>query len=390
MQALLSICLYRACYKITNQYIDQLFFHLREESYSDRFAAVRNSQVLRPQDSIPTDTAFNKQLEQFRKERLDKNTNKHMKPLYVPGQIIHLVDTSGTENHNETYVPYWASKDEFNQLEISKRMYSDHDIHSLVDILKDIKLGGANQVSLAFHNAPQIYVHDDDDDIPEVQLFSCCSNPYGKLPMVLAFFAVVANSLTTDAAADCNFVDAQWYEPKANATIFVNFGLMMYDQVLCDNSTGVCVYNQTQCVPYPPHWTPGPHMTAGRTFHVLATLIGGIALIMIIIAMCFIYSQRTWRILTVMLLVVVLFQSLTFIIEGEFSWCAEEDVECSIGGAAIQTIAAICIWFLIAVGTGYLARVGPKPKKQEKKVHTKEEEEEEEEAPAPTTNEIGL
>ena len=88
-----------------------------------------------------------------------------------------------------------------------------------------------------------------------------------------------------------------------------------------------------------------------------------------------------------MLLVVVLFQSLTFIIEGEFSWCAEEDVECSIGGAAIQTIAAICIWFLIAVGTGYLARVGPE--KQEKKVHTKEEEEEEE-APAPTTNEIGL
>ena len=87
--------------------------------YQDRFAAARNAQVLRAQGDIPLDTEFSQQLEKLRAERADKNTKKSMKPLFIPGKIIHLVDTSGTEN-KETYVPYWASRDEFNQIEISK------------------------------------------------------------------------------------------------------------------------------------------------------------------------------------------------------------------------------------------------------------------------------
>ena len=96
----------------------QLFFHLRTP-YSDRFAAARNAQVLRAQGDIPLDTEFSQQLEKLRAERADKNTKKSMKPLFIPGKIIHLVDTSGVENKG-TYVPYWASRDEFNQIEISK------------------------------------------------------------------------------------------------------------------------------------------------------------------------------------------------------------------------------------------------------------------------------
>ena len=194
--------------------LHQLFFHLKTP-YQDRFAAARNAQVLRAQGDIPLDTEFSQQLEKLRAERADKNTKKSMKPLFIPGKIIHLVDTSGTEN-KETYVPYWASRDEFNQIEISRRMYSDHDVHSLVDILKDIELGGTNTASLAFHDKSMMIMQDDgDDDTAEVDitLFSCCSNPYGKLPLLLAVLTVIAQSLS-NSSAGCEFLYSSGPSPQ--------------------------------------------------------------------------------------------------------------------------------------------------------------------------------
>lgn len=87
--------------------------------YSERFVATRNSEVLRPQEKIPFDTKFNQQLKLFKAERSDKNNSGvNRVQLFIPGKIIHLVDTNGDGN----YIPYYASKSEFNQLEISKRM----------------------------------------------------------------------------------------------------------------------------------------------------------------------------------------------------------------------------------------------------------------------------
>ena len=64
-------------------------------------------------------------------------------------------------------------------------------------------------------------------------------------------------------------------------------------------------------------------------------------------------------IITVMLLIATLFQGLVFIMKREVSWlCSEPEVTCHLGNDAYQTIAGCCFNFAIAVGTGYLARVG--------------------------------
>ena len=83
----------------------QLYFHLRVP-YSEELVAVRNAQVLRSRGDISTNTSFNMQLKQFRDERAVKNARKEMRALFIPGQIVHLVDTSGDGN----YVPYWAKR----------------------------------------------------------------------------------------------------------------------------------------------------------------------------------------------------------------------------------------------------------------------------------------
>ena len=77
----------------------------------------RNASMLCPKARIDRDTSFSKKLREFRDERATKN--KESCKLYIAGKIIHLVDTTGDETK---YVPYWASRYEFNQVELSKTM----------------------------------------------------------------------------------------------------------------------------------------------------------------------------------------------------------------------------------------------------------------------------
>ena len=325
----------------------------------DRNLPAHNAQVLRPQEDIPTDTICSKQLEKFRAERSEKNRDKSMEQLYIPGSIVHLVDTSNTENR-ETYIPYWANRAEFNQVEISKRMYSDHDIHSLVDILKGIKLGGTHTESqLDYYNMSQIFVDEGDTPDSDIQLFACCSNPYGKLPWLVVLLAVTANALSSAATADCNFVSTSFFYEPVNATINMTFGIYQYEILDCNNSTGDCS-DESQCVPYPPNFPFSAHMNAGRAFAALSSLLGAIAVLMILLSTCFIITQRTWMLITILLVLVTLFESLVFIIKTEYSWCSEPDIHCSVGEDAISLIVSCCLWFLTAIGTSYLARVGKK------------------------------
>jgi len=277
--------------------------------------------------------------------------------LFIPGKIVHLVDTSGNGN----YVPHWARKEEFNQLEISKRMYTDHDIHSLVAILRDIRLGGENTVSLAFHNAPLIYVDEDDSEV-DVRLFSCCSNPYGKLPIILWLLGLIATSVSAVVGVDCDFVRVSG--DTSNRTFDVAFGIFSYQLLDCDNSTGTCdkiwhYMDNAECVPYPPKWEPGGYMQASRIFLTLVGIFGSIAMLMLLISMCFIFKQRTWRIVTALLVGVTLFQGLTFlIVHPARELCSEHHAICSIGADAINAVVACCIWILMVIGSGYLAKVG--------------------------------
>ena len=257
------------------------------------------------------------------------------------------------------YISFAMCRGEFNQLEISKRMYSDHDIHSLAGILGDTNLSAANKISIAFRDAPQ--TEDDVKDVSEtdIQLFACCSNPYGKLPWLVVILAVTANALSSAATADCNFVSTSFFYEPVNATINMTFGIYQYEILDCNNTTGDCS-DDSQCVPYPPNFPFSTHMNAGRAFAALSSLLGAVAVLMILLSTCFIITQRTWMIITILLVLVTLFESLVFIIKTEYSWCSEPDVRCSVGEDAISLLVSCCLWFLAAIGTGYLARVGKK------------------------------
>lgn len=114
----------------------QLFFDLRQPC-TERFLEVRNAKVLRPQGAIPKDTSFYATLEEFRAERAAKNSESvNAVQLHVPGRPIHLIDSK----NNGLYHAYWAKHDDFNTVEISPRMLSDHDIHCLPDVLSNIQV----------------------------------------------------------------------------------------------------------------------------------------------------------------------------------------------------------------------------------------------------------
>jgi len=145
--------------------------------------------------------------------------------------------------------------------------------------------------------------------------------------------------------------------------LLLSYSLSAYSLLNCvdvDNSTGVCtLFNDNVCVPYPPKLDFTAAMTSARVFSVMASILVGIVMIMLLGAMCFIIKQRTWMIITVMLLLATLFQGLVFIMKREFSyWCSEPEWTCHLGNDAYQNIAGCCFNFAIAVGTGYLARVG--------------------------------
>jgi len=334
------------------------YFHLKAP-YSNRYVASRNAKVLRPQEDPPRDTKFNEQLELFRSERAAKN-NKGVNrvQLFIPGKIVHLVDTSGNGN----YVSRWATINEFNQLELSKRMYTDHDIHSLVEILRDIRPGAENIETLEAHDAPLSVDNGEEDSENDVRLFACCLNPYGKSPIILWLLGSLASGLSASGGVDCDFFRVSF--GASNATLTMTYGIYSLELLECDSSTGSCenveeFIGDTQCVPYPPKWEPGRYLQASRVFYALAGLFGGLSIFMLLISMCFIFRQRTWWIVTVLLLGATMFQGLVLLIKREFSvWCSDPHVACSIGADTTKVILACCVWFSMAIGSGYLAKVG--------------------------------
>lgn len=149
-----------------------------------------------------------------------------------------------------------------------------------------------------------------------------------------------------------------------NLHLLLSCSLYEYSLLNCtndENSTGLCTIHDDDdngCVPYPPRWNFTAAMTSARVFSAMASILVFIVMIMLLVAMCFIIKQRTWMIITVMLLIATLFQGLVFTMKEEFFWCSEPEITCHLGNHAYQTITGCCFNFAIAVGTGYLARVG--------------------------------
>eukprot|EP00565_Helicotheca_tamesis_P007677 CAMPEP_0185737000 /NCGR_PEP_ID=MMETSP1171-20130828/29406_1 /TAXON_ID=374046 /ORGANISM="Helicotheca tamensis, Strain CCMP826" /LENGTH=244 /DNA_ID=CAMNT_0028407795 /DNA_START=45 /DNA_END=779 /DNA_ORIENTATION=+ len=103
-----------------------------------------NENMLHPRGSIPQDTEFARQLEQFKSIQSDRKTYRggiREVLMYPPGRIVHLVKTGqrksclhglgkcitcGMTNAGSEYTPMWAENDDFNEVLVSPTMWTDH------------------------------------------------------------------------------------------------------------------------------------------------------------------------------------------------------------------------------------------------------------------------
>lgn len=165
-----------------------------------------------------------------RTERAAKNqTGEVSVKLYIPGRIVHLVDAKGDE---KGYIPYWASRYEFNQVVISATMLSDHSMIPLPDILHDLNLDNVHEEdTLGIKDAQE------DDVDPNFLKFMFCSYPNGLrvgLLVVLSFAALIFCFLSNTV---CKFVTRDTIVLFPNSTTTPGAGI----------SAGIYSYTLKQC-----------------------------------------------------------------------------------------------------------------------------------------------
>ena len=314
-------------------------------------------------------------MQEFRSERAAKNqTGEVSTKLYIPGRIIHLVDTKGDETK---YVPYWDSRYEFNQVILSKRMLADHDIQSLPDLLANINLDECHEVNTFVRRDDEVDTGD-----KEVSFIVPCSNPQGKLPTILLVFIVVACVLAVFSIRGCRFVSRTTVMHPSDGRPPFSFlspdtGLWSYNLVKCVDGQ-VCSKETTvdeshyvesdYCYPYSMLLYPNPYWVTARACGSLTVLSGFVGFVIIATATCVELKKRTWILMCAWFLLVTVFQGLQFLIlKGDL--CTEWTLpgsessspgtifsQCSIARDGYIGIAAIVIWFVIAVGCSQMAR----------------------------------
>jgi hypothetical protein len=328
--------------------------------------AQRNAKVLKRKCVISRDTDFYKRLITFRSERDEKiRRSINNTQLVLPGRIIHLVDIKG-DNSASGYVPYYARRREFNQLIVSKRMIADHDIHYLVDILENTRLcGDFNVISCAFGSSPCLV----DEDVPDVdiRLFICCSNPYGKMPILISMLATAAFGLALWTHLGCRFYIASFPDlpvlAGAGETLRISYGLYMYSVVKCTRQDGICgslgEYERLgKCLPYPMVYVEDQDMVRAQVFAFVVETTGFIALSIILVSQCFSITRSWWKFVSILFLMASLFQGLVMLpVRG-----CEDDMDrnpandCQLAQNGVGCVVACCLWFVCAVCSMSIAK----------------------------------
>ena len=342
----------------------QLYYELKAKC-SDEFVAQRNSKVLKRKCLISQDTSFHRKLQTFRAER-DKKIliGINSTQLFLPGKIIHLVDTKGN-NSSSDYVPYYARRHEFNQVVVSSRMISDHDIHYLVEIIENTRLcGDFKTISCAFTSTP--FMLDEEDPDVDIRLFICCSNPYGKLPVLMSVLVAIAFGLALSSHLGCRmFITSLPDLPipiEGTGSLRISYGLYMYSIVECVSQicNSLDEYEKVgKCLPYPIVYIEDRSMFSAQVFSFLTESVGFIALTIITVSHCFAIAGKWWRVVTCLLLLATCFQGLVLLPVRGCEYGMEEEREsqdCQIAQNAVGCIVACCLWFICAVCSFFIAR----------------------------------
>lgn len=353
---------------MTNNFF-KLFIDVRNPCLSE--VVSRNAKVLRAEKDIPQDTDFYLQVNKFRGERNEKNqlAGSRETNLFIAGKIVHLVDTKGD---GTKYMAYWANRcRDFNQIIISDRMKKDHSMIDLVDTLRDIDLRNqhGHSMSIAFQNSLGNNTEADGKDGADIRLFMCCSNPDGKLPLILSMTALVALSLSGASLTLCRFFsrESSYYVNGVEILeIPFSIGFFSYTLLTCaDDSICEKVTASTLCVPYPDN-TDNWHMQASRSFAFLAILFGGLSFLLLCISTCFPLRRWVWKLIAFLFVMTSLFQGLVFlmldsdlcktIVLSEDEVTEEIDSVCHISHGALEAIIAASMHFAIAIASMHFVK----------------------------------
>ncbi len=322
----------------------------------------RNAKVLRHQADIPTDTVFFKQLQQFRLERSEADYEK----LYIPGKIVHLLDPGDGRPH----IPYYASKHEFNRIAISKTMASDHSCVDLVGILQNVQLSGSegkSMVSFRYNNSIVLQEEEDDDD---VQLFMLCSNPYGRLPILLTLSAFVAVLCSILSVSNCDFCTTSLLHFKNDELIKSvqanSFGLFSYGLLDCADpnqnyTTCEKFAKSPYCLPYSEDLLSGADwLSRAQIFVACQMVFAFFSLLLLCISTCYKIGRKAWIVICLVLLLSTLFQGLVFVavkdLRSEIKNSYDSVIQIfRLSRGASLAIAACCFYFITAVGSMFFA-----------------------------------
>ena len=327
--------------------------------------AVYNEEVLKVKSSINQETDFHKQLEAFRAERQRINREgANRVDLYIPGKIIHLVDVNG----NGKYLPYWGGRRLFDQIALSGRMVSDHDIHGLVDILKTTANGWSD---ITFRHMSMKKHEDEPPPVDDIEMFVCCSNPYGILPALLSALAVVSIALGVRSYNTCAFASIQGRIGDGDYVV-TTLGLYRWGAVRCVD--GLCE-TAAQCIAYQPHYAQGKQdLRTARIAGGLSQMFGFFSLVPLCVSMCFKVRRRLWVFVTCMSLLASFFIGLCLMFNRHCDSIVEtrldaeagsietrldsEASQCNLEGGAVMAIVSGSMWFGIAVCSAWLAKKG--------------------------------
>lgn len=295
-------------------------FHDVRTPCPESHLASRNAKVMCPKSQIEPDTEFYTKVQEFRKERAMKNQSGAIAvKLYIPGNIIYLVDTMGD---GKKYVPYWASRYEFNQVILSGRMLADHSMPPLVDILRTLNLDDVHEEH-TWHIPDQEI---EEDDL-EVRLVVPFSFPHGMEPLLLVGLAVAATIMALISNQGCRYVDRSSVIYPIDGEPYNGFGLRAglwsyslaecIDGESCDTddiSENISnLVSSDYCQPYTDNlFQPNAYWKAARIFGSLSALFGLIGIVLFSISTCTKLKRKRWYLTCAIYLGATLFQGLQF------------------------------------------------------------------------------
>lgn len=289
--------------------------------------------------------------------------------LYIPGKIIHLVDVSSTEDESK-YIPYWASRYDFNQVVLSGTLLSDHSMIPLPDIIKNIDLDDVHET-----DAFRVQTNAQDEDEPRFLKFIICSYPNGGFTSLLVVSSLVGVICSFLSNMVCKYVTREtvvMFDLNSTNTegVGVSAGLYSYTLKQCPRHDETCkdtsvaeLEDSQYCQPYPDVISIDNNWLAARICSMLSFALGLIGLAVVSVATCTKMKKKRWRHFSVIFIMASILQGLQLLLLNS-SLCTTLSVPgqyvafaaCSLSDGAYMSITALLLHFFTAVGCTYMFR----------------------------------